>query len=299
MASNANIKEIEALVRLIDDPDGIVYSSVMGRLQAIGTDAVPYLNDARLFFPDPFVQDRIDQVIRSINLEDVKNSLVRDFEQGCYDLLSSWITLSSLRYPDIDDDKIRVGIARIRSDIWVELNENLTALEQVKVFNRIFFEKYGFAANHENYHSAQNSFVNKVLESRKGNPLSLSMVYLIVAQALDMPVFGVNLPEHFVLAYTGRAFDPVTLKMEDNKVLFYINPFGQGQLFSTQGVEKFIKQLKIESSPKFFNPCDNRIMILRAINNLVAAYSFSAETENQKDMEALRDALEKVIGDLK
>ncbi len=294
MISNSSIKEIEALVRLIDDPDGTVYKSVRGRLQDIGYDAVPYLNDARHFFPDPFVQGRIDSVLRSINLQEVKKRLVGDFERGCYDLLSSWITLSSLICPDIDEDKIRVDLARIRSDIWVELNDNLTALEQMKVFNRIFFETHGFAGDSENYHLAHNSFVHKVLESRKGNPLSLSMVYLIVAQALDMPVFGVNLPEHFVLAYTGRAFDPVTLKMKDNKVLFYINPFGRGQFFSTQGVEKFIKQLKIESSPKFFNPCDNRTMIMRVINNLVVAYSLSGEVENQTDMEALRDALEKV-----
>jgi regulator of sirC expression with transglutaminase-like and TPR domain len=297
MVSNSNIKEIEALVRLIDDPDSMVYSSVKGRLQDIGFEAVPYLNDARHFFPDPFVQERIDTVIKSINFEDVKASLVRDFEQGCRDLLSSWVTLSSLIYPEIDEDKIRVDIARIRSDIWVELNDNLTALEQVKVFNRIFFEKHRFAANHDNYHSPQNSFVNTVLEARKGNPLSLSMVYMIVAQSLDMPVFGVNLPEHFVLAYTGRAFDPITLKMEDNKVLFYINPFGQGQLFSTQGVDKFIKQLKLEPAPKFFTPCDNNTMMLRAINNLVMAYSFSGEAENQKDMESLRDFLEaKLLG---
>jgi regulator of sirC expression with transglutaminase-like and TPR domain len=120
---------------------------------------------------------------------------------GGEDLLEGALIISRYRYPDMDEQKVKARLAAIRQDIWLELNDNLTAFEKVRVFNHIFFQTHGFKGNKRNYHAPQNSYINEVLDSRKGNPLSLAIIYQVLAEDLDLPLRGVNLPNHFVLAY--------------------------------------------------------------------------------------------------
>jgi regulator of sirC expression with transglutaminase-like and TPR domain len=77
----------------------------------------------------------------------------------------------------------------------------MTPQEQVLVMNKVLFDIHGFAGNTTNFHAPQNSFINTVLESKKGNPLLISIIYILMARQLDIPIYGVNLPEHFILAY--------------------------------------------------------------------------------------------------
>jgi len=295
MDNDIKIREMQALVSLVDDPDLEVFRQVSEKIHDFGPDAIPYLQKAWDNCFDPLVQNRIETLMHQINLDNVILELSRAFDNDCKDLFAAWVSLTRFQYPGLNEEDIQYELNQIRKDIWLELNENLTALEQVKVFNHVFFDIHGFAGNIDNYHSADNSFINKVLHGRKGNPLSLSVIYLLVAQSLDLPVFGVNLPEHFVLAYTGKAFDTETMRMEDNKVLFYINPFSRGMVFSAQEVEKFILQLKLEPNPGYYEPCSNCDILLRMANNLVNAYETDGAREKQREMEHIRAVLRKKL----
>ena len=88
-------------------------------------------------------------------------------------------------------------------------------MEKVRVLNHIIFDVHGFSGNTANFHAPQNSYINNVLESKKGNPLSLSVLYAVIAQRLDVNIYGVNLPEHFILAYVEDShYLPVPAKKE-------------------------------------------------------------------------------------
>lgn len=293
MDSETKIREMQALVSLIDDPDLDVFREVADKLHGFGSDAIPYLQKAWDNCLDPLVQGRIETLMHQINIDKVIKDLSKAFEKNCKDLFGAWVSLSRFQYPGLNEEDLQYELNQIRKDIWLELNENLTALEQVKVFNHVFFDIHGFYPNIDNYHSADNSFINRVLHSRKGNPLSLSVVYMLLAQSIDLPIYGVNVPEHFVLAYTGRAFDPLTLRMDDNKVLFYINPFSRGMVFSSQEVEKFLKKLSLEPIPAYVEPCNNCEIVLRMINNLVSAYETDGTRQKQLEMEHIRAVLVK------
>lgn len=294
MEGDTKNREMQALVSLVDDPDLEVFREVSEKIHGFGSEAIPYLQRAWDNCFDPLVQSRLETLMHQIQFDHLLQELGKAFEKGCKHLLPAWIALSRYEHPKLNDEEIQFELNQIRKDIWLELNDNLTALEQVKVFNHVFFDIHGFSGNIDNYHAAGNSFVNQVLNSRKGNPLSLSAVYMLVAQSLDLPVYGVNLPEHFILAYTGKAFDTGTMRMEDNKVLFYINPFSRGMVFSSLEVEKFVERLNLEPSPAFFEPCSNCDIILRMINNLVNAYETDGLKEKQREMEHLRAVLSKI-----
>ncbi len=293
MSREEKIREIQALVSLIDEPDQKVFDEISSQIHSFGPEVIPFLEAHGEAVVDALAHKRIERLIHEINFEEI----VKEFETwvsgGCVELLPACILVARYRYPAILEEDIFREINKIRKEIWLELNENLTALEQIRVFNHVFYEVQGFGGNTDNYHSPQNSYINKVLENRKGNPLSIGIIYMHIAQSLDMPVFGINLPEHFVLAYTGTEPNPYTLEKNKQVVLFYINAFSRGAVFSRQDVELFLKQLNLPLNPDFFLPCRNPDIIKRMLNNLVNAYEKEGTDDRVAELDRLRKILDK------
>lgn len=282
-------RQLDALMNLIDDPDEIIYDQVRNQIISFGESVIPMLES--YWEKDSFgnlFQVRIEDIIHEIQFSSVQVALQSWFNQGGEDLLEGMLILNRYQYPDLDDLVIRDEIARIRQDIWLELNDNLTAFEQVKVMNEIIFGVHRFKGNKRNYHAAKNTFLDQVLQSRKGNPLSLSMLYIILANSLDIPIYGVNLPHHFILAYEDRFnVNPIEPEEDNPKVLFYINPFSKGALLDKTEIERFLKHVKLKPSPRYYEPCDNRQMILRAIHNLMFSYQHTGDTDKVKELKIL------------
>lgn len=193
--------ELNALCQLLDDPDSEVFSSVSDRLLSYGPQAIPVLESHWERSLDHIQQNRIEDIIHRIQFDGCRAALLAWVDSGAENLLDGALIIARYQYPDLNEDLVRQHLARIRTDIWLDLNEGLTALEIVRVMNHILYDVHGFSGNTQNYIAPQNSFINTVLESHKGNPLSLGIITVILAQQLDIPIVGINLPEHFSLGY--------------------------------------------------------------------------------------------------
>jgi regulator of sirC expression with transglutaminase-like and TPR domain len=165
----------------------------------------------------------------------------------------------------------------------------MTALENIKVLNHIFYGVQHFDGNKINPNAPQNYYLNTLLETRKGSPLTLGILYMILAQKLKIPVYGVNLPQHFILAYLT---DTGISNPAENDVLFYINPFNKGAVFTKREIELFIRQLKIPTSSSFFEPCSNIDIIKRLITNLIFSYNQLGYPDKIEDLENLLKIIE-------
>lgn len=289
MGDEMTIREIQALLRLIDEPNSAVYLEISNRIHSFGSSIIPFLENEWERTPDPFIQDRIESLIHHIQFQSIQQDLEGWLRDGGRNLLQAALILARYKYPQLNEADVEAEISRLRKDIWLELNDNLTALERIKVFNHVFYDIHGFTGNTRDYHDPVNSYLNMVLENRQGNPLSLGIVYMIIAQSLDLPVFGVNLPEHFVLAYTGTEVNAANASDPSTSVLFYINAFSRGAVFNQQEVDNFLQHLGHAPNPLFFEPCRNEDIILRMLNNLINAYSKKDQPLKAKDMESLRD----------
>jgi regulator of sirC expression with transglutaminase-like and TPR domain len=287
MTSEDKIRKMEALVSLIDEPDPDVFRDISLDIHSHGTEIIPFLEHAWETQHLPEVQKRIESIIHQIQFDQLCSDLKTWLDAGGRNLLEGIIIVARYRYPELQEDEIEYELAKLRKDIWIELNENLTALEQIKVFNYVFYEIHGFYGNITDYHNPKNSFINKVIETRTGNPLSLGVIYMLLAQSLDLPVHGINLPEHFVLAYTGRTINPDTLEYSESNILFYINAFSRGNVFAVKDIEVFLKQLKLDPKPSYFKPCTNKDIVLRMLYNLMFAYRKTAEDGKLKEIEFL------------
>ena len=135
--------------------------------------------------------------------------------------------------------------------------------------------------------------LSNILRIQKGNPLSLGLLYLIVAQSVNLPVFGVNLPTHFILVYMD---DFISLKEAKDytrdEVLFYLNPFNKGALFRSSEVALFLKQLKIKESPEFFLPGDNLTIIRRLMEEMIVVHLENKNQDKAKELKYLLSALD-------
>lgn len=284
-----DIKQIPALINLLDEPDEMIFNRIREQLLAIGNPALAPLGNALDNTFDPGLRERIQGIIRKINLETVCGELAEWRHKGSEDLLRGFILVTRTNNPDLKEEEVIVAIEQLRMDIWVELHENLTALENVKVINHVLFHIQHFEGNVQSLSEPQNSYINTVLETRKGNSLSLGILYMILAQRLQLPIFGVNLPQHFILAYLT---DYGIVNPTENDVLFYINPFTQGAVFTRREIELFIRQLKVKPDRTFFAPCTHVDIIRRLIHNLIFSYNQIGDPEIPEDLKNLLKVLE-------
>mgnify|MGYP005989556905 CR=1 FL=1 len=285
--------QIKALIRLVEDPDEIVFEHVRDKLIEHGEPILPFLEEQweegelGLLF-----QKRIENIMHSIQFEESKRKLSDWVTGDEKDLMSGAIIVAQWQYPGLDIRRVYQDLEKIQKDIWLEISEKNTILEKIRIFNKVFFGTHGFRGK-EQYHSPLNSLINTVLETRSGNPLSLSLIYGYIAQRLNLPIYGVNLPNHFVLAcmdhdqiarYTGNT--------NEFGVLFYINPFSKGSLFDEDEVKSFLDGYKLEHHRSYFEPCSNTQIIRRMLTNLITSFQEVGNKQKIEELEELRSIVE-------
>jgi len=284
-----NNHTLTALIKLLDEPDETTYGLIHKQILLQGMGAIATLERTLENTFDILVQERIQSIIRKLNQDNLYAEFLNWLSIGSSDLLKGFILVTKTQNPSLDEQNIVIRIEQLKMDIWIELNENLTALENVKVMNHMLFDIHHFNGNISEMNAPQCSLIHSFLESKKGSPMALGMLYIILAQKLRLPVYGVNLPQHFVLAYLTS---PDIETPGENDVLFYINPFNRGAVFTRREIDLFIQQMKIKSEESFFLPCRNPDIIRRLINTLIFSYSKSGEPDKIEDLETLLTAFE-------
>ncbi len=293
-------REIHSLVKLLDDPDAEISSLIEQKLMSYGGQVVPFLENEWETCFDALLQQKLENLISRIQFDVVKTELTAWYANDGEDLLHGVFLIAKFKYPDLEKKTLSNQIDKIKLDAWLELNYDLSSLEKTKILNHVIYDLYGFQSNTQNYHSPNNSFINQVLESRRGNPVSLSVVYQLVAQRLNIPIYGVNLPQHFVLAYRDDSgletvhsiHDTVDLdNLNKGRILFYINAFNHGAVLSLSNLEQFVKQLNLELDPNYFVPCSNIDIVKRMLRNLLFSYAQNKDKDNEQDVKQMLNIL--------
>ena len=282
-----NVKEINALVKLLDDPDQEVFQHVEGKLLEYGNEVVDFLENTWEHSLDALLQQRIENIVHKIQFNSVKEDLNLWYQSGAFDLLQGALVINRYQYPDLNEEKIILQMEDIKRDIWLGLQYEMSSIEKIKLINHVFYNVYGFGGNTKNHLDPQNSFISQVMESKKGNQISLAIIYATLAQKLDIPVYGVNLPQHFILGYIDES------KREEHEfgVLFYINAFNKGAIFGKHDVDQFLRQLNLDAQPGFYAPCSNVEIIRRVIRNLISAYENAGSVEKVDELKQLQEIL--------
>lgn len=281
------------MVSLLDDPDPGIHLRVQQDLDALGVHAVAQLEELWIQAEEVKERRSLEKVIHRLQWNNIQCHLTAWLEGDRSDLLSALCIIARYQYPNLDEQAVRQTLQAIRIEVWMGLNEQMTALEQVRHLNFVLFRVHKFRGNTDEYLNPNNNFINKVLETRKGNPLMIGLVYMLIAQKLDLPIYGVNLPQHFVLAYLEQGSYSGQNKTEDfqqescRRPLFYINAFNMGSVFGKRDLDQFLRMVHVEPKDQFYRACTNTEILLRLCANLESSYRDAEEFHKISEIKKL------------
>lgn len=282
-----NPGEINALLRLLEDPDQNVFHSVSERIMHYGTDILPKLESSWQLCDDPLAIVRIESIIRQLYFKDVRQQFGEWFQNKKPDLLQGFILLGRYFQQSPDEVGLRKLIRSMHQSCWLELNDYLTPLEQVGVLNSVFFNHYKFNGQNTEHLQAIHFDSHHVVDSRNGNTYSLGILYQILCEMLDVPVYMIQLPRHSLLAYFNHEFDfRDPSQSAKPKIQFYIDA-NSGALYSQNDVDAYLKKYKLNIEPHHFNPLNNAEIIAYTLQALQDVYNETDQEDKSQEIEDL------------
>jgi regulator of sirC expression with transglutaminase-like and TPR domain len=175
------------------------------------------------------------------------------------DLGRAALTLAAVDYPDLDIDIYLARIDRLAAEAQARLGSEADVHRTIAVLNDVLFRQHGFRGNRDNYFDPRNSFLNEVLDRRTGIPISLSVLYMEVAQKIALPLQGVGFPGHFLVKHEEIVIDP----------------FNQGEIRSRKHLQTMLNRLygdKVSFDPEFLAATSKKQILRRMLNNLQLIY---------------------------
>ncbi len=268
----------EALLSLLKDPDKDTFEAVTGSL-VLDAGIIPVLEDLWRKADDETAVSRLDWLIYQARLNRLTKGLMEWREKVAEILEGAWL-VATYQYPDLPFAEVDEAVADIAKYVWLELRNDITPLEQVRAINRILFGKYGVQGDTSSIISLENVLINNVLRKRKGNHLGLAILYISVAQKLNIPVFGVPLLRTFALAYLNdNAFG--------KNVVFYIDPFNEGKIFDETDAKQLFKKQQIPFDREYILPCSDEVTIQMLVAEMMILYEGKGMKNKAKDMDEL------------
>ena len=278
--SELTVSQLNALVSLLDDPDLEVKNHVRDRIITLGAEIIPFLEQKWEASFNPEVQKEIEELVHDLQFSLVKSRFAEWRDTEDRDLLTGLWILNTYQYPDLEYSKLNAAMHQIYFEVWTSFKNDLQPYEQIRIINNVLFNTLRFSANTKNFHSPGNSMLSTVLDTKRGNPITLCTIYLLVAKKLGLPIYGVNLPNLFVLTYKSA------------DISFYINVFNKGLIFSRQDIFNYLEHLKIEPQDMFFEPCAHIDIILRSLRNLGNSFEKLGEANKVQEVREMIEILE-------
>jgi regulator of sirC expression with transglutaminase-like and TPR domain len=276
-------KEISALFHLIDDPDEEVFSTVSSKIISFGKGIIPNLENLWEHTNKEEVQERIETLIHKLHFRDLTEDFIH-WKNGSCELLKGALLASRYHYPEIQEGQALQEIEKLRRNIWLELNNYLTPLEQVNVITSILYNYYKQKGVEISYSQPEDFLITKTLETKKGNAISNGILYLVLCDLLDIPVKATNIPKQFILGYFDAQYEflnPVGHSAE--KINFFVDPLN-GNIYSHKDVENYFKRISVTPSPAYFRQLGNKRIIRFLLEELSKCFD---NDRNRYKMEEL------------
>ncbi len=278
--------ELRALISLLDDEDDFTRQTAETKVAELGVRAEPYLREAATAGGES-LRDAADGLLRTIAFPDFLDMLSEfaarpnhqiDLEEGAF-------LLARMEYPTLDETPYRRRLDRWGKRVSARLSGDESPTVQVTELNEVLFEDVGFRACHEDYYDPDNSFLGRVIERRQGIPLTLSVVYMLVARRAHIPLLGVGMPGHFLVKHANSRRD------------LFIDPFNGGQLLTYHDCRQFLMKSGYGFWKGYLSPVSSRAILVRMLRNLQLVYS---ERHERDRVERVSRALKTLAaGDLR
>ena len=275
--------EIESLMFLLEDPDPFVQEQVQLRFMELGDRAVPLLDQIRVHTKDKEEKKRAKEVLHKLTFSTLKGDFAELLLEGIGNraqLERAVITLARFGHPTLRESEYVKILDHFADMIRPSLRYKRSEREKMRILMKFIFEDLNFRGDNKDYHNPANGFIDQVIERRKGLPISLSLVAMFIARRLQLPVFGVNMPIHFMLAFVGEKEEQL------------IDPYDQGAEVSYDQCYFFLKKNNVTPKPEHFKMASDIDILARCIRNLMHSYERNEEHDQVQELKSLLGLVE-------
>lgn len=286
MTDDPKMDHLNLLIHLLDDPDQEAFQQVNNEILTLGLAAVEPLEEAWFNTNDQLTRQRIEEIVHSIQYDSLYSDLALWAGSGGHDLLRGFLIATRFQYPNLDEEKLLSDLNKLTRSVWLELNENLTSLEKIKIMNHVIFGINEFGGEIADTRVPDHFFLNNLLQSKHGNAVSIGILYIIIAQKLELPVKGVDLTGNFIACFTHLPSEFKNDYKPVNEVKFYINPFAMGAVFTRKEILLYLEKAGIEIAPNCFRPADNITVLIRWCKDLMQAYLEQGMKEKARELKS-------------
>jgi len=283
-------EKLRALISLLDDSDPNVYINISKELSKLSATNIPKLEDIWLESDNPVFQKRLENIIDEIHHNSIIKELIKWKNSPKQDLIDGAILINrSINY-HLTTCNVKTTINRVVDEIKPEIRELETNLEKIKILNHFLYFIHNFMVMSPKEETNWGGNISTVLAQKKGNYIITSIIYAGIAQALKIPVTGIQLPNSILLSCESHAADPDSKKTK--RSYFYINPIDNGAVLSAMQLELVIKFKKLNNLAQYYKPCNNLNLIRLLIQNQIFTYG---RQNNHKYVDILKGLLNVIL----
>ena len=286
-------KEIEFLLQLLDDPDPAVHRHVSDKLISLGAAVVPNLEDAHhhaIMTNNDLLEKHVEYVMGKIDFNALLIRITDWLESPNRDLLNGIMLIAAYSQPDVKITQQEERIDRIRRDIYFQLSMRYSPLKIVSIINQVFYDIYEYktAKVLMDFHF----FANYMLSFRKGSPVLMNIIYLLVARKLNLAIYPVNVSSNFLLAYIKKRQTPTfdDMSLEEflvKKIELFIDPSNKGAIYRPREIRTFLEERGIGLQAEKFAFCTDLDMLNYLINDLCEIYQQSGKLEKVRELKQI------------
>lgn len=274
--------DIEHLLRLLDDESAEIQKILRQTILK---------NSLEFIFEKENIQEKLDENY-SLLLNNVFKDLHFDLTFAAFQQLISGnledielekavLLLSYWNNPNVKLPEIENQLDQISQDIQQSMPTTGHPLSFIDHVSEYFSKELCFHGNTTDYYNPDNSFIDQVLITRTGIPISLSVIFILIANRLGLPILGVPMPAHFII------------KFDDGVDEIFFDPFYDSKIYSHEECFKYLEKAKIKNPEEILDGCMNFQIILRMMRNIQLVYSsYKNEPQKVNEIEQLLNLVE-------
>src|SRR5579862_703922 len=250
-----------ALLNLLADENAEVYQAVRGQILAEGSAASEWLKPHALS-NDPLLRRRVQEILRHVDKQAADNRfLTFCLNHGEeFDLeLAAWL-LAQTQFPEINVEAYQALLDGYANALRERVDRHGRVNTMLGKINEYLFTELGFKGNEKNYYEPDNSYLNRVLDRRTGNPITLCLFYMLLARRLQLPITGIGLPGHFICRHQSASGE------------IFVDVFNRGRLLTKADCVHYLVRGNYDLREEYLAPVSPRRIFLRICSNLHQIY---------------------------
>jgi len=253
--------EVQALIRLLDDEDPVVFEAVRQRLLSYGSEVSsilsPYLSSE-----NGLVRRRVRSILRKVQADQADEAFLAYClkAQEFLDLGEALLLLARTRYPDISIDGYQALLDAFEAQLLDRVHGRRTSLGNLALLNNLIFGELEIRCVHDKETRLEHFYLNRVLDQRAGHRILLCALYVILARRIRLPVAPIDLAGHFLCRFQSMT------------EAIYIDPSHRGRMLTRKDCLRYIQRLGLNTENVSLHPLTPRQFLIRICEALCAHY---------------------------